>query len=98
MQQSPSVGQFNPVWQHHLFLRKINTVLIRLKFSRRSCYTGVMHDGSENGVASKEKWVGSLVLPPYDPSGRQADTGKDAEGTSPAPLVWHPHHDLDGDA
>ena len=67
MKQSPRVGQFNPVWQHHLFPRKINTVLIRLKFSRRSCYTGVMHDGSENGVARKrngsDNWYYRRTIP-----------------------------------
>lgn len=90
MKQGARVGQFNPVWQHNLFLRKINTVLIRLKFSRRSCYTGVMHDGSENGVASKEKRVGQLVLPPHDPRRREAHSGKTPKERHPA--RWYRTH------
>ena len=65
-------------------LERSTAVLIRLKFSRRSCYTGVMHHGSENGVAIQEKWIGQLVLSPHDPRRRKAYSGKGDEESSPS--------------
>jgi hypothetical protein len=60
------VGQFNPVWQHHPFLRKINTVLIRLKFSSAPDTQECCIYGSEKGVSDKKNSLRQLVLPPHN--------------------------------
>ena len=50
---------------------------MRLSFSRRSCYTGVMHDGSENGLPLlKRPGSDNWYYPPHDPCGRKAILAK----------------------